>query len=73
MFKRIKKLLFLRKLNKQIAQFNAKATIVNKGDRAVDTLEIHMENDFCHIGLPEQNYHQGMIEFVKEHIKNKKK
>lgn len=79
MLQKLKRWIFLRKLNKQLyleITIPTKATIVNHGQRGVDTLEIHVGNDFCHVGLPSEKFYNDyyisfIIEYTKKHLEKK--
>ena len=71
LIKAIKKNIFLRRLNKRIKKYGAKASIVNN-NRVTSTLAIHTGNDFTHITIGEHNYNDLFINQVEKEVMAKK-
>jgi len=71
MINRIKQWIFLRKLNKAIKGYGAKASIVNTNG-VTSTLAIHVKKDFTHIIIGEHNYNDMFINMVEKEIVSKR-
>jgi len=71
MIRRIKNWLFLRKLNKAIKGYGAKASIINQSDDGLDKLHIKMRKFYCEYPMSnfENKNTQEIIDIVIKELK----
>lgn len=69
----IKRKLFLFRINRKIKQFGASIVLFEDGGKdGIDTLEIKIGQDFCHIKTMGFNYNKYFIEHIIKEVIMKK-
>ena len=68
---RMKRSVFISRLNSNIKEFGANVKLIEE-KLGADIIQITMDGEFTQIPLSEDNYNQHYLEFMKQEVINKK-